>query len=79
MQIGDSQEENQNTGIEIILKRVIQGKFPKIKDNVNLHFGRAYWLSGEIDQEQTTITIYSCKNYNTIKTKKKSTGSQAKR
>lgn len=79
MQIGDSQEENKNTGIEIILKRVIQGKFPKIKDNVNLHFGRAYWLSGEIDQEQTTITIYSSKNYNTIKTKKKSTGSQAKR
>ena len=34
MQIGDSQEENQNTGIEIILKRVIQGKFPKIKDSI---------------------------------------------
>ena len=79
MPIGDSQEENQNTGIEIILKRVIQGKFPEIKDNVNLHFGRAYWSSGEIDQEQTTITIYSSKKYNTIKTKKKSTGPQAKR
>lgn len=54
MQNGDSQEESQNIGIEIILKRV-KGKFPEIKDNVNFHFGRAYWLPGEIDQEQTTI------------------------
>lgn len=51
MQNGDSQEESQNIGIEIILKR-IKGKFPEIKDNVNFHFGRAYWLPGEIDQEQ---------------------------
>lgn len=78
MQIGDSQEESQNIGIEIILKRIIQGTFPEIKDNVNLHFGKAYWLSGEINQEQTTIKIYFSKKYSTIKTKKKSTAPQAK-
>ena len=55
MQSGDSLEESPNIGIEIIPKGVIQEKFPEIKDNVNLHFGRAHWLPGKIDQKQTTV------------------------
>lgn len=62
MQIGDSQEENQNVGIEIILKRIIQGTFPEIKDNVNLHFGKAYWYQGKLTKNKQPLRYILVKN-----------------
>lgn len=43
MKNGDYEEESQNSQTEIKLKRVIQEKLSEAKENMNLHFGGAYW------------------------------------